>query len=55
MPHFTLPETAKAAAFNDTEAGLFPKSNYKRMCGSLSEAWGFGPLGKDTWLEKLLQ
>ena len=45
----------KAAAFNDTEAGLFPKSNYKRMCRSLSEAWGFGPLGKDTWLEKLLQ
>ena len=45
----------EAASFNETEASLFPKSNYKRMCRSLSESWGFGPLGKDTWLEKLLQ
>ena len=42
------------AAYNDTQAGLIPGNNYRKMCRFLGNSWGYGALGNDSWLEKLL-
>ena len=42
------------AAYNDTQACLIPGNNYRKMCRFLGNSWGYGALGNDSWLEKLL-
>lgn len=42
------------AKYNASQAKLTPKGNYKNMCRKLGDAWGFCPLGKDTWTERLM-
>lgn len=41
--------------YNKFSARLTPSGNYKSMCRMFSENWGYGALGTDTLLEKLLQ